>query len=250
MKRNGMMMSLSFDASEYKNKVDLLVGGPPCQSFSMIGKHGGLDDHRGNLVFEYLRIIRECRPKIFVFENVRGLLMIQDGHPWHELLSEFENLGYKIDWRCLNAKDFGIPQNRERLFVIGFRNNSIPYAWPKPWESDKIMADFLEQGVGEKYLLPSKGWSFVTRKKNIKKGFTQVSGKRALCMKSRQQTNWHGDFVEVDHDTYMDRYTLSDTVQSFVLASGSKSFDVKPETDLKTARTILSTCHKMHRAGG
>ena len=67
--------------------------------------------------------------------------------------------------------------------------------------------------------------------------------------KANQQFNWHGDFVTVSHDVYLDRYTLSDKVQNFVMEKGSKTFNAKPDTNLSTARTILSTCHKMHRAG-
>ena len=236
-------------ADKYNNKVDLLVGGPPCQSFSIIGKHGGLNDDRGNLVFEFIEVIRKTRPRIFIFENVRGLLMINDGHAWDVIKDEFQNLGYKVDWRCLSARDFGIPQSRERLFVIGFRNNSISYSWPKPWTLEKVMHDLLEENTDKKYLLPPKGVKFVTNPENIKKRYTNVDQKIQSTQKANQQFNWHGDFIEVDHETYMDRYTLSKDVRDFVMEKGSGSFQASPDKDLDVARTILSTSHKMHRAG-
>ena len=234
---------------KYNNKVDLLVGGPPCQSFSIIGKHGGLDDARGNLVFEFIEVIRKSRPRIFIFENVKGLLMINDGHAWDVIREAFQDLGYKIDWRCLSAKDFGIPQSRERLFVIGFRNHSISYHWPKPWALEKVMHDFLEENTDKKYFLPPKGVKFVTNPENIKKRYTNVDQKIQSTQKANQQFNWHGDFVEVDHESYMDRYTLSKDVRDFVMEKGSGSFQASPDKDLDIARTILSTSHKMHRAG-
>ncbi len=236
-------------ANRYKNKVDLLVGGPPCQSFSIIGKHGGLNDDRGNLVFDFIEVIRKSRPRIFIFENVKGLLMINDGHAWDIIKKEFQKLGYKIDWRCLSAKDFGIPQSRERLFVIGFRNNSISYSWPKPWPIEKVMHDLLEEDTDKKYLLPPKGVKFVTNPENIKKRYTNIDQKIQSTQKANQQFNWHGDFVEVNHEMYMDRYTLSKDVRDFVMEEGSGSFQASPDKDLSIARTILSTSHKMHRAG-
>ena len=236
-------------ADKYNNKVDLLVGGPPCQSFSIIGKHGGLSDDRGNLVFDFIDVIKKTHPRIFIFENVKGLLMINDGHAWDVIKEEFHDLDYKIDWRCLSARDFGIPQSRERLFVIGFRNKSINYAWPKPWTLDKVMHDLLEENTDKKYLLPPKGVKFVTNPENIKKRYTNVDQKIQSTQKANQQFNWHGDFIEVDHETYMDRYTLSKDVRDFVMEKGSGSFQASPDKDLDVARTILSTSHKMHRAG-
>ena len=237
------------NANKYKNKIDLLVGGPPCQSFSIIGKHGGLSDARGNLVSHFIKIIKKTNPKIFIFENVKGLLMIKNGIPWESVRKKFNNLGYKIHINILNSKNYGIPQNRERLFIIGFRNKKIDYAWPKPWPLEKMMSDFLETKTNKKYLLPKKGIDFVLRERNRKKRFTNVNALIQSTQKANQQFNWHGDFVSVDYKTYMDRYTLSDLVREFVMDDGSKSFKAKPQTDLDVARTILSTCHKMHRAG-
>ena len=236
-------------AHKYSNKVDILFGGPPCQSFSIIGKHGGLKDDRGNLVFDFIDVIKKTKPRVFIFENVKGLLMINDGHAWDTIKDEFQKLDYNIDWRCLNAKDFGIPQNRERLFVIGFRNKSVQFSWPRPWKLDKVMHDLLEQNTDKKYQLPRKGVEFVTNKENIKKRYTNVDQKIQSTQKANQQFNWHGDFVEVDHETYMDRYTLSRDVRDFVMEEGSESFQAQQDKDLDVARTILSTSHKMHRAG-
>ena len=111
------------NGTKFKNKVDLLVGGAPCQSFSMVGKRLGLKDNRGNLTLHFIKKINEIKPKVFIFENVRTLLSVDNGDAWKIIYNKFRQTGYTFYHKTLNAKNFGIPQNRERLFVVGFRNN-------------------------------------------------------------------------------------------------------------------------------
>jgi DNA (cytosine-5)-methyltransferase 1 len=235
------------DGCCFENMVDIFVGGSPCQSFSMVGKRKGLNDFRGLLVFEFIRLIKEIKPRIFIFENVKGLLSHDSGRTWEALSAEFEKLGYNVHKSVLNAKDYGIPQNRERLFVVGFREERS-FDFPPPLELTITMQDLLEDVVLDKYFLPEKGVKFVTDTKNLKKKYTQVNGTVALCQKANQQFNWHGDFV-ADRPTEMDKYYLSEKVKNYVLATGTKDFYSKPETDLEIARPLLSTMAKMHRAG-
>ena len=111
-----------FDATKYEGEIDLLVGGAPCQAFSLRGKHGGFEDTRGTLFREFARIVKECKPKVFVFENVKGMLSHDKGRTWQVIRDTFENYcGYDIYYQVLNGKDYGIPQSRERLYCIGFR---------------------------------------------------------------------------------------------------------------------------------
>ena len=231
----------------YKGKIDLLVGGSPCQSFSMVGKRGGLEDLRGLLVYEFIRIIKESQPKIFIFENVKGLLSHNSGKTWEVLREAFNDLGYSIHARVLNAKDFGIPQNRERLFVVGFKNKQ-KFEFPNQMSLEITMKDLLEDVVDTKYFLPEKGVAFVTREDKLSKKFTQIDGDIAVCQRANQQFNWHGDFVSAE-PAPLEKYYLSDSVKKYVLSSGTKGFYSKPETDLDIARPLLSTMAKMHRAG-
>lgn len=232
----------NIDGSRYKN-IDIFVGGSPCQSFSMVGKRKGLDDDRGLLIFEFIRLLTEIKSKVFIFENVRGLLTHDNGNTWDIILNEFKNLGYDIHYRILNSKDYGIPQNRERLFVVGF-DKQTPFEFPTPIPLNLTMHDMLEDNPNTKYLLPSKGIDFVQKEKNLKKKYTQINGDIALCQKANQQFNWHGDFVD-----YIEKYYLSEKVKEYVLSSGTKNFKSKVETDLDIARPLLSTMSKMHRAG-
>lgn len=247
------------DGRQYKDEVDLFVGGSPCQSFSLVGKQRGLEDTRGTLFYEYARLIDEIKPKVFIYENVRAVTSHDGGKTWEKMQQVFSELGYTFDWKILNAKDYGIPQNRERLFVVGFRNDlqlEKEFAFPEPIELEKKMKDFLMENAPGGYFLPKKGVEFVTKEKNLTKKFTQIDGDIQLCQKKNQQFNWHGDFVfqseedAVEHDIPdLEKYYLSEKVRKYVLASGTKNFYSKPKTDLDIARPLLTTMHKMHRAG-
>lgn len=254
-----------FDARKYKGKVDFIVGGAPCQAFSMVGKRLGFEDARGTLFYEFARIIKETNPKLFLFENVKGLLSHDNGRTWRVMHDIFEELGYDVHFRVLNSKDYGIPQHRERVFCLGFKKKT-QFKFPVPIELEYTMYDFLEDTVETKYFLKEKGIKFVTSHKNRQKSYTQINGEIALCQKRNQQFNWHGDFVyhpimtDEQYDEQFDefifdvrdveeKYYLSEKVAKYVLAGGTKNFRTSTETDLPIARPLLHSMHKMHRAG-
>lgn len=251
-----------FSAKKYRYKIDILVGGSPCQSFSMVGKRAGLKDTRGTLFYDFARVIDECRPKVFIFENVRGLLSHDQGKTWRVIQDVFHSLGYRINSQTLNSKDYGIPQHRERIFVVGFRDKKVEFDFPEPIQLETSMQDFLEDYIDSKYYLRSKGIKFVTSSKNRMKRYTQIDGEIALCQKANQQFNWHGDFVfegvanQMEFDEFVfdvnkveEKYFLSKKVKSYVLAAGTKNFKTSTKTDLSVARPLLQSMHKMHRAG-
>ncbi|OAS83113.1 DNA cytosine methyltransferase [Metabacillus litoralis] len=247
------------DGSQYKDQIDLFVGGSPCQSFSMVGKRRGLQDTRGTLFYEYARLIKEIQPKVFIYENVKGLINHDGGNTWATMQQVFDDLNYNWKFDVLNSRNYGIPQNRERLFVVGFRKDielSNEFSFPKPIPLEKTMQDFLLDSVSGKYYLNKKGVEFVTMEKNINKRYTQIDGEIQLCQKANQQFNWHGDFVFVEENKDqekmmedLEKYFLSAKVEKYVMSSGTKNFYSKPKIDLKIARPLLTTMHKMHRAG-
>lgn len=254
-----------FDATPYKGKVDLFVGGAPCQAFSMVGRRLGFEDARGTLFYEFARVIKEVQPKVFIFENVKGLINHDKGRTWQVMYSIFNELGYKVHFRVLNAKDYGIPQHRERVFCVGFIDNH-KFEYPAPIPLEYCMYDFLEDYAYTKYFLKEKGIKFVTSKYNRVKSYTQINGEISLCQKRNQQFNWHGDFIyhpqavdeipEEDFDEFIfdvrdveEKYYLSEKVAKYVLCSGTKNFKTRIETDLEVARPLLQSMHKMHRAG-
>jgi len=110
---------------------DLIVGGFPCQSFSIAGKRGGFKDTRGTLFFEVARIIKAKRPRYILLENVKGLLSHDEGNTFATIISTIDELGYDCQWQVLNSKNFGVPQNRERVFIIGhLRGTPRPKVFP------------------------------------------------------------------------------------------------------------------------
>lgn len=256
----------NLDATPYLGKVDLFVGGAPCQAFSMVGKRKGFEDTRGTLFREFARVVKECQPKIFIFENVKGLLSHDSGNTWEVIKHTFEDYcGYHICFQTLNSKDYGIPQHRERIFCIGFKNPT-EFSFPTAIPLEYRMYDFLEDYIATKYFLKEKGIKFVTSTKNRTKCYTQINGEVALCQKRNQQFNWHGDFVyhpALENEEYEEgwdefifdvrdveeKYYLSEKVRNYVLAPGTKNFKTSIKTDLDVARPLLQSMHKMHRAG-
>ena len=218
-----------------------------------------MEDTRGTLFYEYARLVSALRPKVFIYENVKALLSNDFGRTWDLMQKVFTQLNYTWKFQVLNAKDYGIPQNRERVFVVGFRNDlqlEKPFEFPQPIPLERTMQDFLLDNVSGQYYLPSKGVDFVTSEKNLEKRYTQIDGDIQLCQKKNQQFNWHGDFIFVEEakaktDLMQDleKYFLSEKVRKYVLASGTKGFYSRPQTDLPIARPLLTTMHKMHRAG-
>ncbi len=110
---------------------DILVGGFPCQAFSIAGSRKGFDDTRGTLFFDIARILKVKQPKMFLLENVKGLLNHDGGNTFTKILQTIDELGYDAEWQVLNSKHFGVPQNRERVFIIGhLRGESFSQIFP------------------------------------------------------------------------------------------------------------------------
>lgn len=190
------------DGKKYANQVDILVGGSPCQSFSTYGKKLGLNDTRGTLFYDYARIILETQPKVFIYENVKNLRTRDEGKTWDVMKQVWESLDYVLDDKILNAKDYGTPQNRQRLFLVGIRKDvigNLRYQFPQKQDLTISALDLIE-GMGtvdEKYYLGQKGFEWVTNpKKNKNK--TRVVKAVVGCQTANQQDNWIGDLVVED----------------------------------------------------
>lgn len=160
--------------------VDLLVFGFPCQAFSMAGKRKGFDDTRGTLFYDALRYLTEHKPRYFIAENVKGLLSHDSGKTFATIidclakttnyqmsLMPFENLGYHIHYKVLNTKDFGIPQNRERIFIIGIRDDEDNnFNFPKEIPLKLKLKDILQDNPNSKYYLSDKAIERIKRHNN------------------------------------------------------------------------------------
>lgn len=138
----------SFDFSEFRDKVDVVTGGFPCQAFSYAGKKLGLDDARGTLFYEFARVVQEVNPPICIGENVRGLLSHENGKTLLGMISILDEIGYKVvPVKVLKAINFKVPQKRERLILVGVRKDiEINYEYPKPFKKIYNLEDALKKG--------------------------------------------------------------------------------------------------------
>ena len=149
-----------------KGSLDLLSGGAPCQSFSYAGKRLGLEDTRGTLFYHYAVFLEKLQPKMFLFENVRGLLTHDGGKTYETILSVFQEAGYQTQYKVLNAWDYGVAQKRERLITIGIRNdlaNQVSFFFPKPHDYKPVLRDILQD------VPPSLGVRYSAKKEEIYK---------------------------------------------------------------------------------
>ncbi|MCT6890989.1 MAG: DNA (cytosine-5-)-methyltransferase [Lactobacillus sp.] len=144
-----------FDYIPKNTTIDLLSGGYPCQSFSYAGKKMGLNDTRGTLFYHYAKIMKQLKPKMFLVENVKGLTTNDNGRTLKTMINVFENLGYEVTYKVLNAWDYGVAEKRERLVLIGIRNDlDISYRYPKAYDYKPVLKDVLKNvpaSKGQKY---------------------------------------------------------------------------------------------------
>ena len=204
------------DGRDFRDKIDLFVGGSPCQSFSIAGGRGGFEDTRGTLFYEYVRLVKEIQPKVFIYENVYGVLTHDKGQTWKTMQNVFNELGYHFKWEILDAKNYGIPQGRRRLFVIGFKNQKYcsKFQFPKPIELKFTMQNFLLDNCADgNFKYDNKGNIYLVP---------------------------IGEIV-TNH--------LSQKLIDYVMSPGTKKFyHEDAQIDLPIARAILSTQGNTHRA--
>ncbi|MBF0318273.1 MAG: DNA (cytosine-5-)-methyltransferase [Nitrospirae bacterium] len=129
---------------------DILFAGFPCQPFSIIGNGNGFQDARGTLFFDIARILEAKRPLCFVLENVKRLVSHNEGRTLKRILESLRHLGYRVDYKVLNALDYGLPQKRERVFIVGYRL-PVPFIWPVKLNTRKMLKEILELAVDSKY---------------------------------------------------------------------------------------------------
>lgn len=148
---------------------DILCAGFPCQPFSISGKQKGFNDTRGTLFFEICRIVANHNPTVVFLENVKHLIHHDYGNTLNVILTELERLGYQVSWKILNASDFGVPQNRERIIIIGHREKKFNFDKIKK-EPRKRLIDFLDPTGNFEYLVPDEYTLLETTKEQPKSG--------------------------------------------------------------------------------
>lgn len=149
---------------------DILLAGFPCQAFSQAGLGKGFSDTRGTLFFDIERILIKKQPKAFLLENVKRLKTHDDGKTLKTIIKHLKKAGYKnISIQVLRARDFGLPQNRERIFIVGFLDDKIKFEFPKPILNKTSVGNILESNVDDKYTISDKLWAGHKRRKRENK---------------------------------------------------------------------------------
>lgn len=209
---------LLLDGKPYKGKIDLLMGGSPCQSFSVVGKQLGFEDTRGTLFYEFARLVKETEPKVFIYENVKGLTTHDKKKTFETILHVLKDeLDYDVTWGIFNATEFNIPQTRSRVLIVGTKRRcGFDVNRIKRCVLDRTMQDFLEDNCADGHFLSL--------------GDGRIN-------------------IEPVPGAPDPRSILSPAVTRYVTQSGTKTWHMKPVMDKTIARTLLKTMGNHHRAG-
>lgn len=189
---------------------DFLLGGFPCQSFSIVGHLKGFDDERGLLFFDIVKILKECKPKYVLLENVAHLVRHDNGNTFKVIRQHLEDLGYNIVYDVFNTKDYALPQSRRRVYIFATLEE-LPLGFEHEFTNENISKWFNQEDTSL----------------NIQK---------------------YNSIFEVLSEVVDDKYYLSDKMKYYVLDAECGFVNDKDDINQTTARTLLATMHKMHRA--
>jgi len=241
---------------------DLLTWGFPCTNVSIAGRQEGLkyrcikckqefllDEMNGNkcpycdsiniesvtqssLYIEGLKVLLAAKPKYSIIENVKALTFKRNKKTLRKILDDLDKAGYNNYWKVLNAKDFGVPQNRERIFIVSIRKDiKQNFEFPKPFDNGLRLKDFLDINVDEKYYL--KGgyldWWLKNKDYQLKKQYSSLDADIAICLTARQYASWNGNYIEE-----LDKRTKSIFESLSIENIKDKDFDVGMLTKRRT----------------
>lgn len=186
---------------------DLLTYGFPCQDISKAGKMQGFEKDgvktRSGLVYDVLKIIEEKKPKVCIAENVKNILSKNFKDGFQDILNKLNQIGYNNYFEVLNSCDFGVPQKRERVFIISIRKDvdDGSFTFPKPQSLTVKFKDLLETDVDERYYLKGRrlDWLMENLEFQLKKKYVEISPEVAITLTARQNASWNGNHVQVLH---------------------------------------------------
>lgn len=185
--------------SEEIPDCDIIIGGPPCQSWSLAGAMKGKEDSRGQLFYEYVRVIKDKRPMAFVAENVKGIISKAHIESFNEIVDMFKESGYTVTYKLVNAKNYGVPQDRERVFIVGVRNDlKVSYKFPKATNNEGNYVT-LENAIGDLRDNPGEwmegSFSPIFMSRNRRRSWNEVA---FTVQASGRQTQIHPDSPEME----------------------------------------------------
>lgn len=185
--------------SEEIPECDVIIGGPPCQSWSLAGAMKGKEDSRGQLFYEYVRVIKDKRPMAFVAENVKGIVSKAHIDSFNEIVDMFKEAGYTVTYKLVNAKNYGVPQDRERVFIVGIRNDlGVTYEFPNETNGEGNYVT-LETAIGDLRNNPGEwmegSFSPIFMSRNRRRSWNEVA---FTVQASGRQTQIHPDSPEME----------------------------------------------------
>jgi len=250
-----------YDRQIPKDPLDIYMTSPPCQAFSLAGNRKGEDDGRGILFYNSHEFIKVNKPRYFIFENVKGLLSDAGGltfRRWCEYLGgksmngnpvifpHKEAVPYHIYFKVLNAKDYGVPQNRERVFIIGIRDDQDnDFTWPKEMFLEKRLKDVLEDDVDEKYYLSEKMVSYLTNNQG-KRALPFIDDKKEIsnCIVSvYHKTPTDGQYLKVNSATQKG-YEIAQIDEDSINLEHPNSKTRRGRVGDKVAQTLTTSCNQ------
>lgn len=244
-----------YDRETPTESLDIYMTSPPCQAFSLAGKRGGESDKRGILFYNSHEFIMQNKPRFFIFENVKGLLSDDGGrtfNKWVEYLGGKsvngtrtmfpldESAPYHIYHKVLNAKDYGIPQNRERVFIIGIRDDQdSEFSFPPEERLEKRLKDVLESEVDEKYFLSEKGIEHILAKEGV---YTGINESPVRCITTRYSASLAGTFLKIKSATKCgyETATENDSINFSVPSSETR----RGRVGKGVAQTLDTSCNQ------
>lgn len=242
---------------------DVLTGGSPCQDFSIAGKRRGLAGARSSLAWEYIRCLRDKQPKYFIWENVKGVMSSRGGWDFANLLCAFSESGYSLWWQILNAKDFGVPQNRERLFVVGTRNGSSQEVFFEqkddsvPGDTERqvspaITARYYKQGQSDPYIVriaeaTTVGYAEAREGDSINLSNPNSKTIRRFTPKECERLmGWHDDWTRWGIDDKGNTVEISDSQRYKMCGNGVVSYVSAMVSQYHIIPTAVSLPHQKY----
>ena len=224
-------------------KVDLIMHGSPCQDFSLAGKQAGGDKDSGtrsSLMYETIRIANKLKPTYVIWENVKNILCQKHIHNFNDYLQIMEDMGYKNYYQILNAKDYGIPQNRERVFTISILNSNKDFKFPEKKELKIKLKDLLESNVDESFYLTPEKIEKISHWKSFQKPFKKVQGNNSIypTLTARGAGEEHSGMI-----TYCEQLNDTTNLQNECLSI--KNHEIKDNSVLRIRKLTPKECFRL-----
>lgn len=230
--------------NEYKKQHNVIgiIGGPPCQGYSTVGKRD-INDERNYLYLEYCRVVENIQPKFFVLENVKGLLTLNDGMFKDDIVKRFGKLGYDVTYRVLNASDFGVPQNRQRVFFVGIKNKKFKFPVEKNEKvTTKDAISDLEKCIDEYLIEPQNEYQKLMRKNSKELTNNELTNHSEQTMNIISQVPDGGKITDLDKELWSVRkynkafQRMNSTLPSNTIDTGHRNYFHYKENRIPTVR--------------